>query len=283
VRDRVLLAVDAATADLTADDRVLAGALGSRGVGVRPVIWGDPLPAGSVVVLRSVYDHVERPDRFRAWLATLEHGGVTVHNHPALVRWNMHKGYLVELGEQGVPIVPTAVVAAGGVPDLAAIMDERRWSDAVVKPAIGGTARHTIHVGRTGRTVAADHLRRLAASEDALVQAFVPAVVDDGELSVIAVAGAVTHVVRKRPAPGDWRVQAEFGGTSRRVPIDDAHLTFAARVLDGLASTPLYARIDVVADGAGGLLLLELELVEPELFLRLAPDAASRLADAIMR
>ena len=92
------------------------------------------------------------------------------------------------------------------------------WVDAVVKPAIGGTARHTLHVGRVGLASAREHLRALVAGEDVLVQQFAAAVVAGGELSIVAVAGAVTHVVRKRPADGEWRVQAELRCRRSGVP-----------------------------------------------------------------
>ena len=215
MRDRVHLAVDAATADLTPDDLVLAGALASRGITVEPVVWGADLPAGSTLVLRSVWDYVDQPARFCQWLATLDANGVDVHNPTATVRWNMHKGYLPQLAGRGVPTVPTTIVKAGTTDrDLTAIMSKEGWTDAVVKPAIGGTARSTIHVASSGMVAAAAHLRALAAAEDALVQPFVPSVLDRGETSIVVVAGELTHVVRKVPADGDWRVQSDFGGTS---------------------------------------------------------------------
>ena len=284
VRERVHLAVDAATAGLTPDDLVLAGALESRGITVEPVVWGADVPAGSTLVLRSVWDYVDQPARFCQWLATLDDIGVDVHNPTATVRWNMHKGYLPQLAGRGVPTVPTTIVTAGATdPDLPAIMSVAGWTDAVVKPAIGGTARATMHVASSGMVAAAAHLRTLAAVEDALVQPFVSSVLDRGETSIVAVAGELTHVVRKIPADGDWRVQSEFGGTSERIAVDPSHRSVAAAVLAAIDPVPLYARIDVVAGSDGGLLLMELELVEPELFFRLAPDAASRLVDALQR
>ena len=278
----MVLAVDAETAGLTSDDRVLAEALGDRGVATEAVVWGRPLPDGATVVLRSVWDYVDEPARFRAWLDMLDAGGVIVHNDTATVRWNMHKGYLLDLAERGVPVVPTTVVAAGTRDaDLTAVMDEHGWSDAVVKPAIGATARRTIHVARTGVAAAADHLRTLVAVEDVLVQPFLPAVLDTGETSIVAIAGMVTHAVRKRPARGDWRVQSEFGGTRELVPVEAAHREIAAIALATTEPVPLYARIDVVEGDDADLLLMELELVEPELFFRLAPEAAGRLADVL--
>jgi glutathione synthase/RimK-type ligase-like ATP-grasp enzyme len=282
VRARIHLAVDASTAGMTRDDLVLAGALASRGIDVAPVVWGHPLPPAATVVLRSVSDYVTDPARFRRWLDVLDADGITVHNASPTVRWNMHKGYLVELAGRGVPIVPTVLVAAGEPADLGAIMDDRGWADAVVKPAIGATARQTIHVARTGLHDAAAHLRALAAVEDVLVQPFVATVVDRGELSVIAVAGEVTHVVRKRPADGDWRVQSEYGGSVERIPTEACHREMAALVLAAVDPVPLFARVDLVSGDHDELLLMELELIEPELFLRLAPDAASRLVDELI-
>jgi len=115
------------------------------------------------------------------------------------------------------------------------------------------------------------------------VQPFVPSVLDRGETSIVVVAGDLTHVVRKLPAEGEWRVQSEFGGSCERIAVEPCHRAIAAAVLGAIDPIPLYARIDVVAGSDGALLLMELELVEPELFFRLAPDAASRLVDALQR
>jgi glutathione synthase/RimK-type ligase-like ATP-grasp enzyme len=282
VSEPVFLAVDAATADLTADDRVLAEAIGAAGSEVVPVIWGARTPRHGTVVIRSTWDYVNDPNRFSAWLGELDADDVAVYNPTKLLRWNMHKRYMVELRQRGVPIVPTVVVRQQQRVDLDELMRSHGWDDAVIKPAIGATARLALHVGAGGPAAAQRHLDEMLAREDALVQRFVPSVWSSGEMSVIAIGGVITHAVQKRAAAGDWRVQAEFGGSVELVAVGEELAAAARRVLAAVQPTPLYARVDLVAATSGELQVIELELVEPELFFRLAPHAATRMAELLV-
>jgi glutathione synthase/RimK-type ligase-like ATP-grasp enzyme len=276
----VFLAVDEASADLTGDDAVLAEAIVATGRDAVPVVWGRAVPRHATLVVRSTWDYVEHPDRFRAWLAALDAAAVDVHNPTSVLRWNLHKRYLLELGERGIPVVPTVVAAQHERVDLGQLMRSRGWADAVVKPAIGGTARLACHVGDVGPAAAQRHLDDLVDAEDALVQPFVASVSTTGELSVIAIGGIVTHAVRKTAAPGDWRVQVELGGVVEPIDLDDAIAAAARRAIGALPATPLYARVDLV-ELDGQPLVMELELVEPELFFALAPHAATHMAELL--
>ncbi|MET0459041.1 MAG: hypothetical protein ABW195_07320 [Ilumatobacteraceae bacterium] len=274
---RIFLAVDAASADLTADDRHLADALERLDVEAVPMQWGADPPAGATVVIRSTWDYVEQPARFVTWLESLAAADVVVHNPVPLLRWNLHKRYLVELAEHGVPTVPTQIVPAGARVSVTALRDELSAADIVVKPAIGGTARLAAHSRQLGLSALQRHLDAITHTEDALVQPFVDSIEAHGEISIVAVAGVPCLAVEKRAAPGDWRVHAEFGGTATAVALTSALDDVATTALRSLPTTPTYARIDVVV-GPTGFQVLELELVEPELFFRLDPDLADRLA-----
>jgi glutathione synthase/RimK-type ligase-like ATP-grasp enzyme len=278
----VFLAVDAATADLTGDDRVLAEAIVAAGSEALPVVWGERLPPASMLVIRSTWDYVEDPNRFVGWLSELDAGGVVVHNPTSLLRWNLHKRYLVDLIGRGVPTVPTVVLSQGDHVELGALLRGRSWNDAVIKPAIGGTARLAVHVEAVGIAVAQGHLDELLAAEDAIVQQFVPSVPLVGETSVIAIGGVVTHAVRKRVTAGEWRVHAEFGGRSEAILVDDRLASAAHTAIAAVQPIPTYARVDLVENPTGELQLIELELVEPELFFRLAAHAATRLAHDVL-
>jgi glutathione synthase/RimK-type ligase-like ATP-grasp enzyme len=277
----VLLAVDASTPDLTADDRVLADALQRRGISARPLPWGTPVAANAVVVIRSTWDYVDRPADFAAWLDLLDDDGVTVVNPTVLLRWSMHKGYLLELARGDVPVVPTVLLPRGDTRPLDAIRVANGWGEVVVKPAVGGTARATVHSGRIGGVAAASHLARLVAREDALVQPVVDSIGANGEVSVIAVDGMSLTAILKQATPGEWRVQSDFGGTARRVPLTDDLAQIAADGLTAVGAAPVYARVDVARlDGRWA--IVELELIEPELFFRLDPLLAERFADALL-
>ncbi|MGH9271971.1 MAG: hypothetical protein ACRDZ2_11925 [Ilumatobacteraceae bacterium] len=135
-----------------------------------------------------------------------------------------------------------------------------------------------------GSVAAADHLRRLVAHEDAVVQPYISTI---GETSVVAIAGKPQLAVGKRSRRGDWRVQTEFGGSVELTDLTDELRSFAGRAIAAVDPTPTYARVDVVRDEHGALRLLELELVEPELFFQLsstlADDFAAHLAGSLDR
>lgn len=266
---------------LTPSDEVLRDAVERRGRPVATVVWGEPVAPGASVVLRATWDYVDDPERFVRWLDHLDAQGATVQNPTRTVRWNMHKRYLADLEARGVPIVPTRLLARSSPVTLADVRRATGWDDVVVKPAIGATARLTVHEAREGREATAAHLAALLEAEDVLVQPFVPAIVTEGEVSVVAVAGTPTHAVRKRPKAGDWRVQINFGGSDERIGLDDGLAAAARRVLAALDDVPSYARVDLVRY-EGELRLIELELIEPDLFLDHAPEGAEALAEVLV-
>lgn len=266
---------------LSPSDQLLREAVERRGRPVVPVVWGGPVDRGASVVLRATWDYVDDPERFRGWLDHLDQQGATVVNPTRTVRWNLHKRYLADLEARGVPIVPTRLLARSSPVTLADVRRATGWADVVVKPAIGATARLTVHEAREGQEATAAHLAALLADEDVLVQPFVASVVTEGEVSVMAAAGTPTHAVRKRAKAGDWRVQVNFGGTDERIDLDEELDVAARHVLGALDDVPSYARIDLVRH-EGTLRLIELELIEPDLFLDHAPAVAEVLAGVLV-
>ncbi len=266
---------------LTPSDEVLRDAVERRGRPVATVVWGEPVAPGASVVLRATWDYVDDPERFVRWLDHLDAQGATVQNPTRTVRWNMHKRYLADLEARGVPTVPTRLLARSSPVTLDDVCRVTGWRDVVVKPAIGATARLTVHQAREGTDETAAHLASMLEAEDVLVQPFVPAIVSEGEVSVVAVGGTPTHAVRKRPKAGDWRVQINFGGSDERIGLDDGLAAAARRVLAALDDVPSYARVDLVRY-EGELRLIELELIEPDLFLDHAPEGAEALAEVLV-
>jgi glutathione synthase/RimK-type ligase-like ATP-grasp enzyme len=278
----LLLAVDASTPDLTDDDRHFAEACARHGLDPRPLPWGATVPVGSIVVIRSTWDYVERPREFAAWLDHLDAQRAVVHNPTRLLRWNMSKRYLASLAAAGVPTVPTELVEHGAAPSLDSIRARRGWDDVVVKPAVGGTARRSELSAHVGWAALQRHLDALTAEEDAIVQPYLPSVTVTGETSIIAVGGDCRLAVVKRPASNDWRVQTDFGGTVDAIALEDEQLHLAHAALAPVTPVPTYARIDAVRDLDDRLVVLELELVEPELFFRLDPSLGDHLATHLL-
>ena len=260
------------------ETHLLTAELAQQGVSHRVLRWTDPAVGhgAALVVVRTPWDYVLRRDEV---LAACRAAPAPVLNPPDVLAWNSHKGYLAELAEAGVPIVPTRLVRAG---DEAALADGESAVALVVKPAVSSGSRGA---GRfeAGDPAAATHLAELVAAGDALVQPYIASVAEGGERSLIFLAGEFSHAVDKLPAAGDYRVQEMYGGRYGTHSPTAAEATVAERAL-AVAPTRdlLYARVDLV-QGSDGPLVMEVELIEPELFLGFGADAPRALAQGIAR
>lgn len=234
------------------------------------------------VLIRSTWDYHTRYGEFIAWLDRLERLNVPTINSTALLRWNSDKRYLVQLPGQDIDIVPTQLASSL---ELASVLAPLRGEDVVVKPAVSAGAWCTVrgHVGSDDFTQA---IAALPESLTYLVQPFVAEVASEGEWSLIFFDGVFSHALLKRPAVGDFRVQSELGGSWQYADPDAQMIHAAARsiavaqALGGARAT--YARIDGVRS-AGRLLIMEVELIEPSLFLEGASGASERFAEAVAR
>ena len=283
---RVALVTSRDYASLPDDDRPLLAELGRLGIAALPRVWDDPeVPWAQfdALVLRSTWDYHRRIAEFRIWVEARGEDGSVVWNPPELLAWNTHKFYLREVERKGLSIVPTRFLSAGAAEDLGAVLRSEGWTKAVVKPAVSATA-HRTRVSDAGSLAEGQaELTDILADGDALVQEYLPEIESDGELSLVYIDGAFSHAVRKVPAPGDFRVQEEFGGRAEPIAsVDPAVRREADRCVAAVEYPWLYARVDgVVSDGR--FRLMELEMVEPSLYLSASPDAARRLALAIVR
>ena len=254
----------------------LVAALAERGADARVEPWDtdDDLvgwTAADLVAVRTTWDYTGRRDEFLAWAARV--ASATVLQNPlAVLEWNSHKRYLTELAAAGVPVVPTRLVPAGTEPDP---LGPAR---VVVKPAVsaGGRGAHRGLGPELDETLAG-----LVALGDALVQPAVESIETEGEVSLIRLGDRWSHAVRKFPPAGGFLVHERHGGrlqdhepTPRELEVADAALA--------CSPAPVHAaRVDLVRlDGEP--VVMELELIEPELFLRRCPDAAGRLAEALL-
>jgi glutathione synthase/RimK-type ligase-like ATP-grasp enzyme len=274
------LANSADHADLHPDDLPLAAALRTGGIDPVAEVWTDPSvdwSAYDAVLLRAVWDYHTRYLEFTEWLGQLDKAGIPVFNDTDLIRWNGDKRYLLELRERGVAIVPSQVAAGACLREVIAGLDGQQ---IVIKPTVSATAFHTVRgvAGSEQLSRAIDEL----PDDVYLVQPFLPEIQSEGEWSLIYLDGEFSHAVLKRPADGDYRVQDDFGGTSTLADPSAAVRAAADAVLAAVDSrtTPVYARIDGVV-AAGRFLLMELELIEPYLFLPQHPTAAPQFAAAV--
>jgi glutathione synthase/RimK-type ligase-like ATP-grasp enzyme len=238
-------------------------------------IWDDPAVdwgAFDLVVVRCTWDYPEHLDAFRAWVQATAMTSEVV-NPPRIILGNLHKGYLSDLGPDAVP---TIVVPAGMTIDL----DALGWPSVVVKPAVAVGGNGAVR-GATQHDLDALTLAPRGAV-DVVVQPYLDRVERDGETSIVCLDGQPTHAVRKKPAVGEFRIHEHRGGTAELIPLQPDLADLASRILDRLPLQPAIARVDLLPyeDRA---YVMELELVEPYLWLELAPAAAYRLADSLVR
>ncbi len=256
----------------------IADALQTDGIQAEVVVWHDQVDWASfdLVVIRSTWDYFDRLEEFLGWTDRV--AAVTrIINSPRIIRWNSHKGYLAELGDAGIPVLPSLALAKG----TARAVDRMKatgWADVVIKPAVDGGARQALKAS-TASSEAAAHLSTLVEAGDTIVQPYAPSV-EQGEASLFFFGGAFSHAVRKVPKAGDYRVQAMHGGSEEVHEPTSAELDVAARAMALAPDELVYARVDLI-DVAGQPTLMELELIEPDLFLRMAPGSLERFAAAV--
>lgn len=268
--------------DLVPDDFFLRDALAERGFTVRAAVWDDPSvdwSASKVTVCRSLWDYFRKPLEFEAWI---ERVNVQTHllNSAQTMKWNMHKGYLLDLLSRGIQTVPTHFCSAGTFVDVAAVCKANDWPDVVIKPAISGSSVGARRLKREqfGRE-AQDHIEDLLKHGDVMIQPYLAAVETERERSCIFIGDAFTHAILKAPfnagAAGDVETR------ELRADLSNEEFDFARSVLDVLDEPTVYARVDFVPTGSGPQ-LMELELIEPSLFFEFAPHAAQSFADVLL-
>src|ERR1700722_15705017 len=271
---------------LTPSDQQLLAPLHALGFIAEPVMWSDPAiewTQYSAAVIRSCWDYHHRINEFLDWIGRLETARVPVINSAGTVRWNASKTYLTELGAGGVPIPLPIVVRQGALDGEAAPAITALASPAAVsKPAVSATAYETWRATVPLQPVDTARLRALTARGDVIVQSFVREIATSGELSLVFFDGVYSHAARKPPRQGDFRVQADHGGLLEIADAPAEIIRQAEAIVRHAPSVPTYARVDGVVKG-GVFTLMELELIEPELYLSQATAAAPRFAAAIAR
>jgi glutathione synthase/RimK-type ligase-like ATP-grasp enzyme len=277
---RLVLATCRSKPGLTPSDALLASSLERAGATVVAAPWDDIQPADDdsvLVCLRSTWDYHLRWPEFRTWIAGFAGPNGRLWNPAGTVLWNADKAYLRELGEAGIALPRTRWFEPGERPDCDPMLREWNLERAVLKPRVSATAFGTYLVA-PGRELTDAEWAPLEAS-GSLLQAFVPEVESRGEISLVYLDGRFSHAVRKVPASGDFRVQRDFGGRLEAITLAGPARAFGDAVLGAFSLPWLYARVDLV-ESARGPLLMELELIEPDLFLD--PAAAARMAAALL-
>lgn len=279
VMGRVAILTCRAMPEPDPDQDLLMTALATGGIRAELVPWDDDPDRDwgqySLAVIRSTWNYIDHLADFNSFVDALA-DQTRLFNPAPVIRWNTHKGYLRDLAERGVPVVPTAWIDRGSSTTLAQVMDDNVWSDVVAKPVVGAGSYLTERIRDPESEAAAAFWGRLVDEREAMVQPYMASVEEYGERSIMWIDGELTHAVRKSPRLGD-----DPESVSRALPIAEEERSLALEIMADIPHELLYARIDLIRDDHDRPVLAELELVEPSLFLRQDPDALERLVQGI--
>lgn len=283
MRLRIALATYEHEPSLAPDDQLLLRAFSALGLDAEPAVWSSDeviWETFDAIVIRSCWDYHRRYGEFRAWIERLDASRLPVFNPIRVVEWNSHKSYLVDLERRGVATVPTRIVTSGGTGAVESLVREAGWSRFVLKPAVSasGFETHALDASFDPATLAI--VERVTRLGDVLVQPFIEDVSAHGEYSLIYIDGQFSHSAIKRAAKSEFRVQTEHGGSVTPVAVDSWLVEAGMKALKALPEMPLYARVDGVARN-DEFLLMELELIEPNLFFELRHGSAEAFASAV--
>jgi glutathione synthase/RimK-type ligase-like ATP-grasp enzyme len=269
------------------DDWVfLRDALADVGLAGSAQVWTDPAVdwrAFDLVLVRGTWDYVGRLGEFIDWVTAV--GDQTrLVNPAAVLRWNSDKRYLADLAAAGVPIVPTLWVGPG-----------QEWqppgAEFVIKPTVSAGGFETARYGIDDLAAARQHVARLhERGSTVMVQPYQAAVDERGETALIYLGGQFSHAVRKGPllqlgagvVDELWQREQITAAEPTDLELDVAEGALAAAHRIGGPIT--YARVDLVPGTDAALLdvaVLELELIEPSLFLDTSPGAPELFAKSI--
>ena len=267
------------------DDELAVAPLAALGWRVETVPWDRPGVEWNryeVVVVRSCWDYHRRPQDFLAVLEAIVAAGARLENDLELMRWNLSKTYLRDLEKRGVSTVPTRWLSRLRVGDLDALLVDPAGEEIVVKPVVGASAEGAFRLDEGSLRERRREVESYFADRPLMAQPLARFVLDEGEYSLFYFDGAPSHAVLKTPRPADFRSQEEHGAAVRVVEPTRELLAVGAATLEALGAAPLYARVDLVrANGGDGLRLIELEVIEPALYLRMDAAAPARFARAL--
>lgn len=274
-------------ADFVIDDELAYEPFRAIGWEVEAVPWRRHSASSGrfdAVVIRSPWDYQQDPEAFLAVLSEVERAGVPLFNSIDVVRWNLRKTYLRELAARGVGVPPTLWRDRLAPGEGLRLFDELGAEEIVLKPVVGANADGAFRLDRQAAADRRAELEAFYADRPLIAQPFAHSVLREGEYSLIYFGGTLSHAITKTPKSGDFRSQEEHGGMIRAIEPDEELLAageVAIRAIPPTGAPPLYARVDLVrANGGAGYWLMELELIEPALYLRMDPAAPVRFAEA---
>ena len=265
------------------EDKILSSILKELGISHEIVAWSDPTADWNrftTLLIKSTWDYFDFYPEFLNWIQKIKSLGIPVLNDLDTILWNSTKNYLLEIEAKGFPVIAGLILKKGEKIDSNLISQKIKTDTWVVKPLVSGGAKNTLKIKASDWESYADQVRDLVEIEDFLVQPFIPEVQTVGEYSLIFFNQKFSHAVLNTPAKADFRVQHYFGGTIQPIDPTREMLKSCQALVNEFAPKSLYARVDGVEIN-GVFHLMELELIEPYLFLGLADQAIPNYKEAL--
>jgi glutathione synthase/RimK-type ligase-like ATP-grasp enzyme len=265
------------------EDELLLAFLNKNGLTVEIAVWNDPnvdWKQYDVAIIKSPWDYHDHIDEFYRWLKATDAGGTRILNSPEKIVWNSNKKYLLKIAEAGLPVIPTQLIARGANPDWNSFFDAWEINQIVVKPCVSAGAKNTILLKTNEVEEKSIELKELLSNEDFLVQPYLKEV-EQGEWSLIFLGGRFSHSVLKVPKSGDFRVQQNHGGSSIHAIVDESYISKAQAYVQNFAEQSLYVRVDGIIK-ENEFYLMELEMIEPYLFLSLVENGYENYYKALI-
>ena len=267
------------------EQELLKSAFEAQGLKVDITYWDNPSykwQRTKSVIFRTVWDYFERFDEFWEWLEQVKTKTRLINSYE-LIKWNIDKHYLRDLKNNDIQVVPTYFADRGNNISLQEIASLNDWKHIVIKPAISASAFNTYKITNDEIEQKEQLFHELLQTHDMLVQPFFPTISELGEASLMIFGGKFTQAILKKTKAGDFRVQDDFGGTVHDYDPTQEEIKFAEKVFQSCTSLPIYGRVDIVWDSNKQIYLSELEIIEPELWIRNRPESAHHFAKTIKK
>ena len=268
--------------ELFEEDELLLRGFQAQGFHARPVVWNDPAvdwDEFDIALIRSTWDYLDEQEHFLEVLSRIEASSCRLFNPLSAVRWNIDKNYLFDLEKWGIPVIPTILASEANAGTVQRLFGDRLGQTVILKPTIGLGASHSQRVPLDELEAALMELRASQPQREYLVQPFVETILSEGEWSFIYFNHQLSHVLLKKPAANDYRVQGIYGGTVQPAAPAPDDLLRAESVMAALPFDLLYARLDFLRVN-GTLSVIEIELIEPIFSFGLVPESVGQLVNA---
>ena len=261
------------------EDKLVQDALESENLRTIKKDWNDSSFNWSktkTALFRSTWDYFDQFSNFQKWLYYVNNQCFLINSFDQ-IKWNLDKHYLQDLKNWGLPIPESIFLNKNSNTNLKNIAKQKNWKHIVVKPTVSGAARHTYNLKNEEIESFQSKWIKLTNGEDFIIQEFQNNVIKKGEIALMIFGGKFSHAILKKAKKGDFRVQDDFGGTVQIIDPSKEIIQLAERTIKKLKPNPIYARVDVIINNDSQPVIMELELIEPELWFRFKEDSAKKL------